>query len=539
VATLLSDGEIVDTQEQRLGIRRLRLVQDAVEGEAGSSFRFEVNNIPVFCGGANWIPADLLLHRVTPERYRSYLQRAATAHMQMIRVWGGGVYEADSFYDICDELGLLVWQDFLFACGIYPAHPSFLESVRAEAQAAVQRLRHHPSLALWCGNNEDYSLATHLSLPVSGEPTEAFPGRVIYEELLPEICGRLDPTRPYWPGSPYDPTGGDDPREGDQHVWDIWNRAMAPYQQYSRYGGRFVSEFGMIGLPSSTSTRRMAGPEERYPGSRVLDFHLKAGEGVRRMAVYLAENMRVPSDMAGYTYATQLVQSEAVATALRSWRRRFGKPGAYGCGGALVWQLNDCWPSISWSIIDDALFPKMGYYAVRRALAPVALEMERHPSSGAVVWAVNNTGLIVSGRLQVRRWALSGKLEDSEEWDVVLGPHRTTELAETSLSADGGHVVEAELHLGGTRLHASLWAEPLKYLTLADPKLRCEPSGEGKLRLTCQTPAKGVWVESEANVTWSDNGFDLFPGAPYEIAADAFRGDSLSVRSLFDLQREL
>jgi beta-mannosidase len=253
LVTLLSDGEIIDTQEQRLGIRRLRLVQDEIQGEAGGSFRFEVNNIPIFCGGANWIPADMLLPRVTPDRYRAYLQRAAKAHMQMIRVWGGGIYEAESFYDICDELGLLVWQDFLFACGIYPGHPAFLESVRAEAEAAVERLRYHPCLALWCGNNEDYSLASHLGLPVSGELTQSFPARAIYEELLPEICGRLDPARPYWPGSPYDASGGEDPREGDQHVWNIWNQAMDPYQEYPRYGGRFVSEFGMIGLPSAVS----------------------------------------------------------------------------------------------------------------------------------------------------------------------------------------------------------------------------------------------------------------------------------------------
>ncbi len=444
--------------------------------------------------------------------------------MQMLRVWGGGIYEADSFYDICDELGLLVWQDFLFACGIYPAHPAFVESVRAEAEQAIRRLRHHPCLALWCGNNEDYSLAVQQGYTVSGPVTESFPGRVIYEQLLPEICGQLDPARPYWPGSPYggaDGSGSEDPRQGDQHVWDIWNNGMAPYQEYPRYGGRFVSEFGMIGLPSAATIARMASPSERYPGSRMLDFHLKAGDGLRRLAAYLAENVRTPADMAGYAYASQLVQAEAMATALRSWRRRFGGPGRYACGGALVWQLNDCWPAISWSIIDDALFPKMGYYAVRRALSPLALELERHTASGTtIVWAANSTGLEVTGMLQVRRWALSGELESCEERAVVLAPHRTTELGGTALAVDSRHVLEAELRVdGGTRARASLWAEPLKYLTVGDPGLTCESSGEGKLRLTCRTPAKGVWVESEPTVTWSDNGFDLFPGQPYEIEA--------------------
>jgi beta-mannosidase len=548
VARLLANGEVVDTQEQRLGMRRVRLVQEEIEGEAGRGFRFEVNNTPIFCGGANWIPADMLLPRVTPERYRAYLQGAAAAHMQMIRVWGGGIYEADSFYDLCDELGLLVWQDFLFACGIYPAHPSFLASVRAEAEHVIQRLRHHPCLALWCGNNEDYSLASQQELPVSGVFSDAFPGRAIYEQLLREICGRLDPARPYWPGSPYDGSGGDDPRAGDQHVWEVWNRDLAPYQEYPRYGGRFVSEFGMIGLPSAASIAQMASPAERYPGSCGLDFHLKAGEGIRRMAVYLAENVRTPADITSYAYATQLVQAEALATALRSWRRRFGGPGRYACGGALVWQLNDCWPSISWSIVDDTLVPKMGYYAVSRALAPLSLELQRQPT-GADIWASNSTGQGMTGTLRVKRWALTGEMVASEEWSVVLAPHQTTELGSTRLSADGRHVLAAELGLdSGTRVRASLWAEPLKYLLVSNPGLTWESPGEGKLRLTCRAPAKGVWIETtepdetEAPITWSDNGFDLFPGEAYEIEKMLGMGganlysDSLRIRSLFDLQ---
>jgi beta-mannosidase len=227
VVTLQGAGEELDQCEFRLGLRCLRLLQEPLIDQPGKTFLFEVNNTPIFCGGANWIPADSFLPRVTPERYRTLLQYAADAHMTMLRVWGGGIYEEDMFYDLCDELGLLVWQDFLFACAIYPAHESFRSSVRAEAEEAVKRLRHHPCLALWCGNNEDYQIADSIGVYDSSFEgdftTTPFPAREIYERLLPEICGALDPTRPYWPGSPYGGASPHDPTTGEQCVsLPIW-----------------------------------------------------------------------------------------------------------------------------------------------------------------------------------------------------------------------------------------------------------------------------------------------------------------------------
>ncbi|HEX5545818.1 MAG TPA: glycoside hydrolase family 2 protein, partial [Ktedonobacterales bacterium] len=474
VSTLREGDAVMDVKEQRLGVRRVRLVQDEIVGEAGKSFRFEVNNVPVFCGGANWIPADMLLPRVSPDRYRAYLQLAADANMLMIRVWGGGIYEDDSFYDFCDELGLLVWQDFLFACGIYPAHDAFVESVRTEAGSAIRRLRHHPCLALWCGNNEDYDIAHSQNRPISGPITDAFPARVIYEQLLPELCAQLDPSRAYWPGSPYGgaPDNSNDRLEGDQHVWNIWHQTMLPYQDYPQNGGRFVSEFGMVALPSATSLARMAAPLERYPGSRALDFHFKAEGGVRRLAVYLNENLRVPADIDRYRYATQVMQAEALAAAIRGWRRQFQGPGRYGCGGALVWQLNDCWPTISWSIIDDAVRPKLAYYALRRALAPIALAMGYESEAASAVWAGNSTGEQILGIVQIRRWSLSGQVEGERELSVTLAPHQTTPLGSVDLAVDATHVLQARLLTdGGLRATASLWPEPLKYLTLTNPEL--------------------------------------------------------------------
>lgn len=539
VATLREGDEVMEVKEQRLGVRRLRLVQDEIVGEAGKSFYFEVNNVPVFCGGANWIPADMMLPRVSPDRYRAFLQLAADAHMLMIRVWGGGIYEADVFYDVCDELGLLVWQDFLFACGIYPAHEAFLRSVRAEAESAIQRLRHHPCLALWCGNNEDYDIARSQHRPITGPITDAFPARVIYEQLLPDLCARLDPGRAYWPGSPY---GGasdnnNDPLEGDRHVWSIWHQTMLPYQDYPQNGGRFVSEFGMVALPSATSLAAMADPSERYPGSRTLDYHFKAEGGVRRLAVYLSENVRIPADLDCYRYATQVMQAEALAAAVRGWRRKFRGPGQYGCGGALVWQLNDCWPTISWSIIDDAVFPKLAYYAMRRALAPIALEMAYESETASALWAGNSTSEWVHGTVQVRRWSLTGQIETEAELAVTLVPYQTTPLGSVDLAVDPTHILQARLLVdGAVRATASLWPEPLRYLTLADPALAIERLSAGRLSIYTKAPAKSVWLEGEGNIAWSDNGFDLFPDEPVIVSASGITSAPITARSLFDLQ---
>ncbi|HEY1391162.1 MAG TPA: glycoside hydrolase family 2 protein [Ktedonobacterales bacterium] len=539
VATLRAGDVVMEVKELRLGVRRVRLVQDAVVGEAGKSFYFEVNNVPVFCGGANWIPADMLLPRVTPDRYRAYLQLAADAHMLMIRVWGGGIYEADIFYDLCDELGLLVWQDFLFACGIYPAHEAFVESVRAEAESAIRRLRHHPCLALWCGNNEDYDIARSLNRPIAGPITDAFPVRAIYEQLLPELCAQLDPGRAYWPGSPYGgaPNNNNDPLEGDRHVWNIWHQTMLPYQDYPQNGGRFVSEFGMVALPSASSLAAMADPAERYPGSRTLDFHFKAEGGVRRLAVYLTENLRVPADIDRYCYATQVMQAEALAAAVRGWRRQFQGPGRYGCGGALVWQLNDCWPIISWSIIDDAVFPKLAYYAMRRALAPLALEIAHESETASALWAGNSTHEQVHGVVQIRRWSLSGQIEAEKELAVTLKPHQTTPLGSVDLAVDAAHVLQARLLAdGAVRATASLWPEPLRYLTLVDPELTVERLPARAVAIHAKSPAKSVLLESEGNVGWGNNGFDLFPGEPVILSAPGLTSKSITVRSLFDLQ---
>ena len=536
VAIFCHQDVVIEQREQRLGLRRVLLVQEEIRGEVGSSFRFEVNNTPIFCGGANWIPADLMLPRVGAGHYRAYLQRAVDAHMLMIRVWGGGIYEADVFYDLCDELGLLVWQDFPFACGIYPAHEGFVQSVRDEVECAIRRLRHHPSLALWCGNNEDYDIAGRLGRSIEGPVTEAFPARIIYERLLPELCERLDSSRPYWPGSPFGGNDANDAHQGDRHVWDVWHGSMAPYQEYPLYGGRFVTEFGMASLPSPAVIDHMTDPAERFLGSRMLEFHFKASQGIGRLSFYLSENVAVPADLERYAYATQLLQAEALSAALRGWRRKFQGPGQYACGGALLWQLNDCWPGISWSIIDNEISPKMAYYAVRRALAPLAVHIEQGTQATSALWVANSTALATLGTIQVRRWSLSGLIEGEEERPVVIAPHQAMPCGDVALVADPTHVLQARLRTNGRVVaSASLWPEPLKHLRVEDPQFRLQSLGNGTLQLAAKAPAKGVWLEPEGLASWSDNGFDLFPDEPYTTSGSGAADAPARIFSLFDL----
>ncbi|WP_161881318.1 beta-mannosidase [Deinococcus alpinitundrae] len=517
----------------RVGVRTLKLVQEPVAGEEGTSFFFEVNGTPIFCGGANWIPDDNFLPRITPERYRTRLTQARDAHMVMIRVWGGGIYEDDTFYDACDELGLLIWQDFMFACGMYPAHAEFQASVKEEAEVAVKRLRHHACLALWCGNNEDYQIASSVGAYGPGGDERRFDALSTYEVLLPEVCARLDPATPYWPGSAY---GGPDSTAqtvGDRHTWDVWHSAMAPYQDYPKYEGRFISEFGMQSLPSLALLESVAAPQERFPASRTLEHHNKAGDGPRRLNVYLGDTVPLPADLPGYVYASHLVQAEAMLSAYRGWRRRWGRAGKRAVSGALVWQLNDCWPVTSWAVIDSSGQAKPAYYAIKRALTPISIGLAL-TEGGAQVWAVNGTGTVEHLTLDLRALTLDGQTLSADTREVKLAANEVTELGQFAAEHGAASTLFAATLCRGSQLISRevRWPEPFKYLTFPDPGLKVETAGPNALSLSVTRPAKGVWLESAPDTLWDDNMLDLLPGETRVIGVQNLNPARLSVRWL-------
>ena len=552
VARLQDDaGRTLADDRRRIGLRELELVQEPVAGEPGLSFHFRVNGQDVFAGGANWIPDDSLLERITPARYRKRVAQAAAANMNMLRVWGGGIYEHEAFYEACDELGLLVWQDFMFACGLYPAHDAFQASVRAEAEAAVRRLRHHACLALWCGNNEDYMLAESQGVAGPGVPAERFEARAIYEGLLPQVCAALDPDRAYWPGSPFTPGEGAKSSEttvGDRHSWEVWHQQMLPYQLYGTVQARFVSEFGMQSHPSLALLHQVLPEAERFPESRTMQWHNKAGsaagpDGHRRLAVYLADNLRVGSSLAEHVYATQFVQAEAMRVAYQDFRRRWQRPGARAVSGALVWQLNDCWPVTSWALIDSSGAPKPAWHAVRRALAPVAVAV-RLEDGQARLAVMNGTPQARELTLQLRVFGWDGQpLEVLSTVQQVPAqgccettlplPAFTAPVAAELCAIEGTNasVVSGASDVpGGVVARDCAWTEPFRFHRLAPAQLQLAWQG-GALSLTVDRPVKGLWLQAEG-LAFDDNFIDLVPGTPRQVAVQGDRPTVLQWQAL-------
>ncbi|KRZ98589.1 uncharacterized protein AC631_05655, partial [Debaryomyces fabryi] len=292
----------------------------------------------------------------------------------MVRVWAGGIYESDFFYETCDRLGIMVWQDFMFACGQYPGYPEFIENIKFEAIDQIKRLRNHCSIALYAGNNEDYQVAEQFNLEwdrndVSGDYSKTnFPARTIYENVLPKLVGEYSVDVPYHPGSPWGGNGTADETTGDVHQWNVWHGNQEKYQDWYRLGGRFVSEFGMEALPNrKTYEACITDPTELYPQSETVDHHNKADGFERRLALYVIENIKVKGlDLDSWIYATQLMQLECLGYAYRCWRRQWKGDGQRYAGGAIVWQINDCWPVASWAICDFYKRPKLAYYSVKR-----------------------------------------------------------------------------------------------------------------------------------------------------------------------------
>lgn len=333
---------LIDSKMQTVGFRRVKLIQSPLE--EGSSFYFTVNDIPIFMGGSNWIPGDMFLPRMTPARYQHLLDLAIRGNQNMIRVWGGGIYEDDAFYDECDRRGLLVWQDFCFACGQYPWDDEFVKSVEAEATQAIKRLRGHPSLVIWAGNNEDYQIANEglshdMTMPEEQWLSSTFGARHTYERTLPDLVKQHSPETIYWPGSPFGGVDNNSDRTvGDVHIWNVSSGMLLPYQRYPDITGRFVSEFGMLSCPAEETVAEgfFGDSDDKHPQSRAFEHHVKASSYEKRMFTCMGENFRLSFKLDEYIYLTQLLQSEAMYYAYRGWRRQFEDRT---CGGALVWQV--------------------------------------------------------------------------------------------------------------------------------------------------------------------------------------------------------
>ncbi|MEV4219004.1 glycoside hydrolase family 2 protein [Nonomuraea sp. NPDC049725] len=388
--------------QRKIGFRSVELDRDA--------FRLSVNGEPVFVKGVNWIPDDCFPSRVTRERLAARFAQAVDAGVNLLRVWGGGLYESEDFYDLAGELGLMVWQDFPFACAAYPEEEPFRAEVTAEAREQVTRLAPHPGLVLWCGNNENLEGYADWSWQ---EPLEGRSwGGGFYHDLLPSIVAELDPTRPYIPGSPFSADPGrhpQDPSSGTIHIWDVWNRE--DYTRYAAYTPRFVAEFGFQGPPAYATLRRAVSGELAADAPLVL-HHQKADDGNAKLLRGLGDHLPRPGSFDDWHYLTQLNQARAMTFGIERFRAL-----APHCMGTIVWQLNDCWPVTSWAAVDGDGRRKPLWYALRRVYADRLLSVQ-----GDEVAVVNGGGAAWRGELLLVRRTLAGEPLAKESVPVEAGP---------------------------------------------------------------------------------------------------------------------
>jgi beta-mannosidase len=411
--TLCDPGGQLDSWDARVGFRTIAL--NTASDEHGTAFTLVVNDTPVFARGVNWIPDDCFPSRVTPERYAERLTQARDANVNLVRVWGGGIYESEEFYRTCDELGLLVWQDFLFACAAYAEEEPLRSEIEAEAREAVTRLSAHPSLVLWNGCNENiWGHADWSWQDALGDRTW---GWGYYTDLLPSIVAELDPTRPYRPGSPYSMSPDrhpNDPAHGTMHIWDVWNER--DFTAYRDYVPRFTAEFGFQGPPTWATLTRAVHDEPLRPDAPGMLLHQKADDGNGKLARGLGGHLPLPASFDDWHWATSLNQARAVAFGIehfRSW--------APVCMGTVMWQLNDCWPVTSWAAVDGDGRRKPLWYALRRSYRDRLLTLQPRDGELALV-VVNDSARRWSTTAEVSRRSFDGTVLQSTRVPVDVEP---------------------------------------------------------------------------------------------------------------------
>ena len=545
VVEVRDDGEILDRRELRHGLRTVELIREPLPGDEGTSFTLAINGEKVFCKGANWVPADSVIARVDRKKYQALLEAAAEANINMLRVWGGGVYEDPPFYRMCDELGIMVWQDFMYGCSMYPDDDTaFMAEARREAEIAVRQLRNHACLVLWCGNNENEWIYQRQVL--SGQDLPRHYGLRIYTEVLPEVCARLDPTRPYWQSSPW---GGEDPNselEGDRHHWNTYiglvedPEKRLDFRNFTGDRGKFISEFGAMSALSLHSVGRFITKDEMYVGSPSWMFHNNAFEKGTLgdvLRFYWGDPETLPLDQ--WVLGTLVVQAEALRFALEHFRRR-----KFLCSGALFWMFHDAWGATSgWSIVDYYLDRKPSYYAVCRAFAPVLISFKEGSDGSLSLWLTNDTlapvvgrveyGLLDTGTGEWNRLAVEVEASANASRKVadVLTPKLDDEAKARSLLTARFVTPEGEM----SRCRYLFTGFRFQDLRLAPARVRYRFDEAGADEFVCRVStdryALMVHFEHDApeDIWFEDNWFDLWPGEGRDVCV---RGPRDAVRAL-------
>jgi beta-mannosidase len=549
VEVLLKAGsDLLDSSRFSIGLRTLTVKREP--DQWGESFVLEVNGVPLFAMGANYIPEDSLLPRRSPERTERLIRDCAAAHFNCIRVWGGGFYPEDYFYDLCDRYGLIVWQDLMFACAVYVMTGEFSENIQAEVADNIKRIRHHACLGLWCGNNEMELAWSEWGLPRAGKLRTDYLKQ--FEMLLPELAREYDPNTFYWPASPSSGGHFEDPNHenrGDVHYWEVWH-GLKPFTDYRRYHFRFVSEFGFQSFPCLETVQSFTTPEDRNIFSRVMELHQKNQGANGKILHYLSENFKYPKDFDSLLYASQILQAEAIRNGVEHWRRNRGR-----CMGAIYWQINDCWPVASWSSIDYFGRWKALQYAATRFFAPLLLSareegtaVELHITNdslrtvaGEIFWRLrdNESNLIKAGVAAAEIGPLTASLHQELDFSESLRDPATRRR----MYLEFGLRIGDQIVSSGTVLFVKD-----KHFEFLDPRLRLavtETEEWFEITVTSGAFARFVELRPGIDCRLSDNYFDLSAGESKRVyleksqlarpvALDDLEA-RLSVRSLFDI----
>jgi len=530
--TLEKDGCVLDTVQKKIGLRTLTVSTEA--DRIGREFCFVLNGVKIFAMGANYIPQDSILSRITPQRTKKLIESCLDANFNCLRVWGGGYYPEDEFYELCDQYGLLVWQDFMSACINVRLTERFEQNFVREAICNVKRIRHHASLGLLCGNNEMEDMV--LNDPAVGNSELVKKDYLrLYEELLPEICEKYAPQTFYWPSSPSSGGGFDypqDPLRGDVHYWSVWHGGI-PFTDYRNHTFRFCSEYGFESFPSVKTINIFTEAEDRNIFSRVMEHHQKCRSGNGKIMSYMSDTYRYPTRFEDIIYASQLLQADAIKYGVEHFRRNRGI-----CMGSIYWQFNDCWPVASWSSVDYYGRYKALHYAAKKFYAPVAmgLFLEHHGLEEKRQLAVNvsnETKEPFEGRVVVRMCRNDCSMITERQMEVTV-PALTSEDVYTMIPEPEdvySNYICARLYdrEGRTVMEQTELFVPPKHYAWRQPQIRVtavqetEASREtvpGKLLLQVQADcfAKGVYLDfKDVDCILSENFFDLTDRNPKVI----------------------
>lgn len=529
---LLGDGAVVlDSWRKRIGLRTLRLVRE--RDQWGESFAFLANGRPFFVKGTNWVPP--LAYPAWPEGddWKTRLRDAVAANMNMVRMWGGAYFAPEVFFDYCDEIGLTVWQDLLFACGPYPLYDhAFVASIEAETRDNVRALRHHPCIALWCGNNE---LESTFIGPVREGMRMAYADYDrVFSGSFPRIIAELDPQASYWPASPVTSANlrtGNDPGSGDIHIWEIWF-SEAPFENYRNYPHRFISEFGFQSLPHPRTIASFTEPGERQLNSRMLDFHQRSGPGNRHLMKFILEWFRLPEHQGDIAILSQLVQANCLKVGVEHFRRNMPRTM-----GTLIWQLNDCWPCMSWSSIDHGGRWKALHWFAKRFYAPVLVSaLERPTEACADIWLSSDLAQLISGEVRAVVTALDGSVVAEKRLQAQVGAGQSVQVGTIDLEehvralGTRGILLWLEFAAGGTVVSSNLAILERPRLIEWEPsglRAQVQPLGgsEYEVLVSARKPSLWAWLDTVGFDTRFDDNFKpVRPGEVWRVHASAPQG---------------